>query len=202
MEAEPVIRAGKAAYDAHRVTEKASQTQKKREREKKGVAAAKAPRGAKMREAEEANAREIEANDPALRPVWNRVRRQMYARAKKSGGTLSAVEAFWEYVMENPVEVAKMLDALSAPKSRDLAQAQAQHAKKKARAAGNPVPSEAFHVPSKRAPASSKGKAAPPKRRASPPRAPCSNHVPPGARGCRRPTDHDVGSLLGSRGAS
>lgn len=150
IDAEPTIRAGKAAHKAHRETEKIAQQARKQERERKKEANAKIPKAAKMQEVEQEIIAELMSNASTapLVPVWKRVRVKMYRDAKASEGRLSPLEAFVQYVEANFNEVQNLLVSINAQNDKKLAKEQAAYAKKKARESGDDVPSEAFHVPS------------------------------------------------------
>jgi uncharacterized protein YukE len=176
VDAEPVIRAGKAAYAAHRTTEKEAQKVRREQRERTREAAGKnAPKkntaAETKREAEEQVVRDLEseAETAMFIPIWNRVRPQMWKVVKANEGRLSLLEAFQQYVSENWNEIQAQLTKIEANAARKLAreqaQAEADQAKHAARARGEDAPSidyrvpsrpMAVPVPSRREPASSK----------------------------------------------
>jgi hypothetical protein len=164
IDAEPVIRAGKVAYAAHRGTEKEAQKVRREERERTRAATGKgAPKtktaAEKKREAEEQVVRDLQsdAETAVLIPIWNRARAQMWRLVKANEGRLSLLEAFKQYVGENWDEIQAQLAKAEADAANKLARqearAEAELAKQQARARGEAAPSIDYRVPSRPMPA-------------------------------------------------
>lgn len=116
VEAEPAIRAGKAAHSEHLGKKKDAQKKAKEQR----VTHAKIPRGAARKAAEEEVLRELES-DPTtatLVPIWKRERAAMFKRAAEAKVETSPLEAFLAWVDENFEAVKAEIDKRAAGGSK------------------------------------------------------------------------------------
>ena len=90
--------------------------------------------GERLAEANERIVSEIEAERPELVGLWHRHGRSIRATDRKT-----RVEAFWEWVEENPDEVTAYLDSVGRKEERRFAQEAEAYERDKQRARGAPV---------------------------------------------------------------